>query len=93
MPLNKEYLLSVAEVVDAFRVFPRLLLLSDFIFTCWYCWFAIKSVILLVTLNSIENAGIINGVAAVIISGTIPFITHRFGKIADIYIQTGRKWG
>jgi len=50
-------------------------------------------VILLVTLNSIENAGIINGVAAVIISGTIPFITHRFGKIADIYIHTGRKWG
>ena len=93
---NKESWLAFAEIVDSLRIFPRLLLLSDFLFTCWYCWYAIDSVIALVKINvTYDNTtvSLVNGIAAVFISGTIPFITFRFGKVADIYLQTGRAWG
>lgn len=96
MPKTKEEWLHFAEIVDALRIFPRLLLLVDFLFTCWYCWYAIDSVITLIKINAVHDSAtvnLVNGVAAVFISGTIPFITYRFGKVADIYLKTGRVWG
>lgn len=89
---NKTRWLAIAEAVDALRIFPRLLLLSDFVFTCWYCWYSLDVVVTLVTINSIHDAGLIGAVSAVMVSATVPFITHRFSKIADIYLNTGRSW-
>ena len=45
--LTKQQWLDRAEVIDAYRVFPRLLLLSAFLFLCWYSWFALTTIICL----------------------------------------------
>lgn len=91
--MDKERWLQFAEIIDAVRIFPRLLLLSDFIFTCWYCWYALDVVVKLVTISEIRDASVINAITGGVIAATVPFITHRFSKVADIYLNTGRKWG
>lgn len=90
--------LAVAEIVDALRVFPRLLLASSFAFLAWYSWFALNLVVGMVERMSVAQSAdtvsaIVQNIAAGIIGITIPMIGNTFAKIADVYLNTGRKWG
>ena len=89
--------LEIAEVLDALRVFPRLLLLSSFVFLSWYSVFAINTVIALVDRMSAHSAGdtvsvVVQNIATGVIGITVPMIGTMFAKIADVYMNTGKQW-
>ena len=89
--------LEVAEVIDALRVFPRLLLFSSFVFLAWYSVFAINTVIALVDRMSVHSGGdtvsvVVQNIATGVIGITVPMIGSMFAKIADVYMTTGKRW-
>lgn len=95
--MNKSWWLDIAEILDALRVFPRLLLLAAFAFTCWYSWVALSTVIGLVEhmpakADATTAEMIAQNIVAGVIGLTVPMIGNMFAKISDIYLQTGRKW-
>ena len=89
--------LEIAEVLDALRVFPRLLLLSSFAFLAWYSVFAINTVTELVDRMSTHSGGdtvsvVVQNIATGVIGITVPMIGTMFAKIADVYMNTGKQW-
>lgn len=89
--------LEIAEVLDALRVFPRLLLLSSFVFLSWYAVFAITTVVDLVermsSVHSVDTVAVIaQNAAAAVIGITVPMIGSMFAKICDVYMTTGKQW-
>ena len=92
--LTKQQWLDRAEVIDAYRVFPRLLLLSAFLFLCWYSWYALQTIICLADrMSGLTQGGqIVQAVASGVIAVTVPMIGSMFGKVADLYLNTGRRW-
>lgn len=92
--MDKQSWLDRAEVIDAVRLFPRILLGLAFLYVFWYAWFALTTIVAL----SREMAGlnwaaqIVQAVASGVIAYTVPMITQVFGKICDVYMNTGRKW-
>lgn len=88
--------LEIAEVLDALRVFPRLLLLSSFAFLAWYSVFAINTVIALVDRMSVHSGDtvsiVVQNIATGVIGITVPMIGTMFAKIADVYMNTGKQW-
>lgn len=95
--VDKSWWLDLAEILDALRVFPRLLLFSAFWFTCWYAYYAITTVVQMVkNVPVLADAStpemIVQNAVAGVLGLTIPMIGNMFAKIADIYMSTGRKW-
>ena len=93
----KDRCLAFAEVIDALRVFPRLLLVGAFAFLCWYSVHALATVVGLVermaeTQDGDVVAMIVQNIAAGVVGITIPMIGNVFAKIADVYMNTGRRW-
>ena len=83
--MNKEKWLQWAEIIDAFRIIPRLMLLGFFIFYVWY--------IILVTnwFFSIDDQTI---ASTTFVTSTISAIGVMFTWFGgNVYMQTGRKWG
>lgn len=92
--MNKQAWLDRAEIIDSVRLFPRLLLLSAFVFLCWYSWYALQTIICLAGQMSelSQGAQIVQAVASGVIAVTVPMIGSMFSKVADLYLNTGRKW-
>lgn len=95
--MTKSDWLAIAEVLDALRVFPRLLLIASFVFLAWYSVFAITTVIDLVERMAATQSGdtvaaVAQNIAAGVIGLTVPMIGSMFGKICDVYMNTGKKW-
>ena len=92
--MSKQRWLDIAEIVDAYRVFPRLLLLGAGWFLVAYSFRALDAVIELAgTLNgATDTAAIIQAVVGGVLGVTIPMVGQVFAKICDVYLNTGRKW-
>ncbi len=81
--MNKDKWLASAEIIDALRIVPRLLLLGFLIFYIWY--------IMLVSrwYFSLEGAEF---TSTAFISTTITALGAMFTWIGNTYIHTGRDW-
>jgi len=95
--MNKSNWLEWAEVIDALRIFPRLLLLAAFGFVVWYAWFALQTVLGIIerlpaTADATMAEMIAQNIAGGVIGITIPFVGQMFSKIAEVYMNSGRKW-
>jgi len=95
--VNKAWWLDLAEIIDSLRVFPRLLLASAFGFVAWYAYYALNTVVGIVQgLPAMADATTPELIAQNIVAGvvgiTVPLVGNIFAKVADIYMQTGRKW-
>lgn len=82
---SKEKWLTTAEVLDAFRIIPRLVLVSVLLFAGWYivevsAWY--------MGLPTAERTAQVSGFAGV----TIPAVFGLAGKMIDWYLKTGRSW-
>ena len=89
--MNKATWLDVAEVLDALRVFPRLILFSAFCFTSWYAWFALSLAVNVVA--GASDASVATAIVGGVIGVTVPFVGSMFAKVVDVYLNTGRDWG
>lgn len=82
---SKEKWLDVAEVLDAYRLVPRIILAVVLVaagiyiyeVTAWY-----------MALPAAERTAQVSGFAGV----TIPAVFGLAGKITDWYLKTGRNW-
>jgi hypothetical protein len=88
--VNKPFWLDVAEVLDALRVFPRLILFSAFCFTAWYAWYALSLAVSVI--DAAADPSLASGIVGGAIGITVPFVGSMFAKVADIYMNTGREW-
>jgi len=82
---NKEKWLNVAELFDAFRLVPRLVLAAILLFAGWYIfditqWY--------MNLPAEERTGMVSGFVGI----SVPAVFGLAGKVADWYLKTGRKW-
>lgn len=82
---SKEKWLTVAEVIDAFRIMPRGVLVSSLGFAAWYIisitnWY--------MALPAVERTVEVSGFAGL----TIPAVFGLAGKMVDWYLKTGRNW-
>lgn len=82
---NKEKWLTTAEVLDAFRIIPRLVLLAVLGFAGWYI---VEVTMWYMNLPHIERTAQVSGFAGV----TIPAVFGLAGKMIDWYLKTGRSW-
>ena len=81
----KEKWLAVAEVLDAFRIVPRTVLIAVLYFAGWYIydvstWY--------MAIPVAERTMEVSGFAGV----TIPAVFGLAGKMIDWYLKTGRSW-
>jgi len=88
--VNKDGWLDLAEVLDALRIFPRLILFSAFCFTAWYAWYALSLAVSVI--QSAADPSLASGIVGGAIGITVPFVGSMFAKVADIYMNTGREW-
>lgn len=84
--MNKNNWLELAEILDAMRVIPRLVLLVTLIFVGWYI---VKTSLWYMALSA-ENRQYTD---AGLLSITIPALFGLAGKVFDWYLKTGKKWG
>lgn len=84
--LSKQDLLHLAEVLDAFRVFPRLFLLACFI---WGVWVTDFLLVWYVHLSTLERTTETSGFAAIVQVGVLGFVKMVYGE----YAKGGRDWG
>ena len=88
-PDKQHSYLRIAEVVDAFRVFPRLFLTVFFI---GYCWLMVESWDWYKTIDYMNigtaNLAALTAFPAVLLTG----IGGMFTSLIKNYQETGRKW-
>jgi len=82
---NKEGWLNGAELLDAYRIIPRSILIAVLWFTGFYiydisAWY--------MSLPAIERSVEVSAFAGV----TIPALFGLAGKMIDWYLKTGRSW-
>ena len=83
--MTKEKWLETAEIIDALRIIPRLMLLGFFIFYIWYIIWVTKWYF---ALPEPETA------STIFVSSTITAIGAMFTWFGgNVYMSTGRKWG
>lgn len=81
--MNKDKWLASAEIIDALRIIPRLMLLGFMIFYIWYIIYVSRWYF---KIEDTEFA------STAFISSTITAIGAMFTWIGNTYIKTGRKW-
>lgn len=80
---TKQKFLDIAEVIDAFRVIPRIILVALYTFYVWYIQWTTSWYFQLIDPGAWDTAFITGTVTAL---GTmITFFTNK-------YVETGRKW-
>ena len=95
--MNKSNWLEWAEVIDALRSFPRLRLRAVFGSVRWYARRELPTVPGLDDRHASPGAPhrpgrIAQNIVGGVIGITIPFVGQMFTKIADVYMNSGRKW-
>ncbi len=83
---RRDELLHVAELVDAFRLFPRLFLFSCF---CWCVWVTYQILVFYFTLPSAERTTQVTAFATGVQTAVLGFAKLVYGD----YRKDGRKWG
>lgn len=83
--------LRLAEVIDALRVMPRLLLLGASIFTAWYAHQVTHWMFGFVQLR--QDLGLAEGIVIGVLGVTVPAVTGVWTAAVKLYLQTGRQWG
>ena len=83
---SKEKWLFGAELIDAYRVMPRVVLASALGFAAWYI---IEITMWYMALPLAERTVEVSGFAGL----TIPAVFGLAGKMVDWYLKTGRSWG
>lgn len=82
---KKQKWLDVAEVFDAFRIMPRMVLVTSLGFAAWYI---ITITLWYMHLPVIERTAEVSGFAGL----TIPAVFGLAGTITNWYLKTGRNW-
>ena len=83
--MDKQFWLNLAELVDAFRLMPRGILIASLGFAGWYIYeITIWYMGLPMEARTMEATGLA--------SITIPAVFGLAGKMVDWYLKTGRKW-
>jgi len=82
--INLKKWLNIAEILDAFRVIPRIMLASFFGFYIWYIVHTTHWYFSLVETGVTDTA---------FVTGTITALGGMFTFFLNAYLQSGRKWG
>lgn len=82
---TKDKLLFGAELIDAYRVMPRIMLAAVLGFAAWYI---VEITMWYMGLPMAERTVEVSGFAGL----TIPAVFGLAGKMVDWYLKTGRKW-
>ena len=82
--------LKVAEIMDAYRVIPRLLLLLVYAFVLWYTWNVTESFFKALFDSAVTEWKL----AAISAFGglTIPAVAALASGLTKAYLNSGRKW-
>lgn len=83
---RRDELLHSAELIDAFRLFPRLFLLSCFI---WCVWLTYQLMYWYFHLPAPERTVPVSGVVTGVQAAVLAFLKLVYGD----YRKDGRKWG
>lgn len=83
--MDKKNWLAVAEIIDGFRIMPRLILVAVLGFASWYIY---ALTIWYMALPAAERTLEVSGLAGL----TIPAVFGLAGKVVDWYLKTGRTW-
>ena len=83
--MDKIKWLNVAEVFDAYRVIPRVILIAVLAFAGFYIY---DISIWYMGLPAVERTAEVSAFAGV----TIPALFGLAGKMIDWYLKTGRSW-
>lgn len=83
--MDKQFWLDLAELIDAYRLMPRAMLIGVLGFSAWYIyevsmWF--------MSIPAAERSMEATGMASI----TIPAVFGLAGKMVDWYLKTGRNW-
>lgn len=84
--MSKQQWLDIAEVIDALRIVPRVVLFG-------YCWWTVHTVAVVLnwymalppTERTLESSGLAGAV--------VTAITGLASWALKVYVNTGRKWG
>jgi len=77
--------LQLAEIIDAFRIIPRIVLFGILFFAGYYIiditqWY--------MNLPADERTAMVSGFLGI----SVPAVFGLAGKVTDWYLKTGRKW-
>lgn len=84
--MNQQRALQIAELIDAFRVIPRILILGFAYFSIAVVWYLLEWYI---GLPAAERGAEASGFAF----GVITVVVGLFTNAVKLYQQTGRQWG
>ena len=85
--MNKQSWLDLAEIINAFRIIPRILVLVFYAFAGWYIQTVTAEYFVLITLQDITEwkLAAFAGFAGI----TIPAVVGFAAKLTDNYFRTG----
>lgn len=83
--ISKDRLLSIAEVIDAFRVVPRVLLFGY----CWFGYYVVSTLLDWYMALPVSERGLEAGGFA---AGVITAVTGLATAFMNIYHKSGRSW-
>lgn len=88
--MNKQTFLDVAEVLDAFRTIPRIMLIAVFTFVLWYTYEFTAFYFDLIEQEGVTDWKLTaySGFGAL----TIPALVGFAGGITKAYMDSGKKW-
>lgn len=85
--MDKQEWLDIAEVIDAYRVVPKLILVLLF---SGYVWFAVDTYEWIRSIY--ETKGTIPGTVTAYAAGTLSALGGVLGLVIGKYFDGGRKW-
>jgi hypothetical protein len=83
--MDKQFWLDLAELIDAYRLMPRAILIASLGFAGWYIY---EISIWYMAIPAADRTMEATGLASI----TIPAVFGLAGKMVDWYLKTGRSW-
>ena len=80
---RKQTWLDIAEIIDALRIFPRIILMALYTFYVWYILWTTRWYF------SLEEAGVWD---TSFVTGTITALGAMVTFFTNKYVETGRNW-